>query len=231
MNEDKTILVEDRSEQVRGQLVELLSRYGYRVLESTSPSDTMERLEGGDIDLLLVEVGTPGIEEQTMIEEIRSNPPYEELPIIVMATPEEVDDVAVWVGSGCNDFLLKPINPRLLYQRVQTLVETHPRAYNRVACNVIVEGTTGAEQVTGELKEIGEGGASLVLDRRMATYDIMKLTFTLPRRPGELTLGAEIVHVQERNGRYIHGMRFIILDRDTREKIKQFVRDSVLQDS
>lgn len=231
MNEDKTILVEDRSEQVREQLIELLTRYGYRVLESTSPADTMELLEGGEVDLFLVEAGTPGIGEQTMIEEIRLNPSYEDLPVIVTATTEEVDEVAVWVGNGCNDFLLKPVNPRLLYQRVQTLVEAHPRAYNRVDCNVIAEGTTGAEQVTGELKEIGEGGASLVLDRRFATNDIMKLTFTLPRRPGELTLGAEIVHVQERKGRYAHGMRFIILDRDTREKIKQFVRDSVLLDS
>jgi two-component system chemotaxis response regulator CheY len=231
MNEDKTILVEDRSEQDRELLVELLSTYGYRVLESTSPAHTMELLEGDDIDLFLVEVGTPGIGEQTMIEEIRSNPSYEDLPVIVMATTEEVDDVAAWVGSGCNDFILKPVNPRLLYQRVQTLVETHPRAYNRVACNVIADGTTGVEQVTGELKEIGEGGASLVLDRRLATNDIMKLTFTLPSRPGELTLGAEIVHVQESKEGYIHGMRFIILDKDTREKIKQFVRDSVLQDS
>ena len=230
MNEPKTVLVVDRSQQVRGQLLELLNRYGYRALETGSPPDAMEILKKGEVDLLIVEVKTPGVEETTIIKEMRSDPSFEDIPVIVLATTEEVGDVASWVSSGCNDFLLKPINPRLLFQRVQTLVEANPRAYNRVPCNVVAEGTTGSDYVTGELKEIGEGGAGLVLDYPLATDDILKLTFTLPRQPGELTLGAEIIYVQEVEGSYIHGLRFIIIDRDTKERIKQFVHDTVLSE-
>jgi len=231
MSEPKTILVVDRSEKVRGQLLELLLRYGYKVLEAVSPEDAFEKLRGGEVDLLIVEVGTKGAVEETMIKEIRSHSLFEDVPVIVLATTDQVGDVASWISDGCNDFLLKPVNPRLLFQRVQTLIETNPRAYNRVACNVIAQGTTGSERVTGELREIGEGGAGLVLDRPLATDDILKLTFTLPRRPGELTLGAEIIHVQEVQGSHLHGLRFIIIDRDTRERIKQFVQDTILQDT
>ena len=230
MNEPKTILVVDRSQQDRGQLLELLTRYGYRILETGSPPEALDILRGGEVDLLIVEVGTPGAVEETMIKEMRSTSSFEDVPVIVLATTEEVGDVASWVSSGCNDFLLKPVNPRLLFQRVQTLVEANPRAYNRVPCNVVAEGTTGSEHVTGELKEVGEGGASLVLDRQLATDDILKLTFTLPRQPGELTLGAEIIYVQDVEGSYIHGLRFIIIDRDTRERVKRFVQDTLLQD-
>ena len=231
MIEQKTILVVDRSQQVRGHLVELLTRYGYLALETGSPPDAFHILREGEVDLLVVEVGTPGEHEETMIKEMRAPSSFEDIPVIVLATAEDVGDVAGWVSSGCNDFLLKPVNPRLLFQRVQTLIEANPRAYNRVPCNVIAEGTTGSENVTGELKELGEGGAGLVLDHSLATDDILKLTFTLPRRPGELTLGAEIIYVQEVEGSYIHGLRFIIIDRDTRERIKQFVQDTLLQDS
>jgi len=231
MNEPKTVLVVDRSQQVRGHLLELLTRYGYRVVETGSPPDALDLLKGGDVDLLIVEVGTPGTRESTIIRELRSDSTFEDLPVIVLATAEEVGDVANWISSGCNDFLLKPVNPRLLFQRVQLLVEANPRAYNRVPCNVAAEGTTGSDYVTGELKEIGEGGAGLVLDRPLATDDILKLTFTLPRQPGELTLGAEIIYVQEVEGSYIHGLRFIIIDRDTRERIKQFVHDTLLSNS
>ena len=229
MIESKTILVVDRSQQVRGQLVELLTRYGYHVLETGSTPDAFEILGEGDVDLLIVEVGTQGAVEETMIREMRSNSSFEDVPVIVLATTEDVGEVASWVSSGCNDFLLKPVNPRLLFQRVQTLVEANPRAYNRVPCNVVAEGTTGSEHVTGELKELGEGGAGLVLDRPLATDDILKLSFTLPRQPGELTLGAEIIYVQDVEGSYIHGLRFIIIDRDTRERIKLFVQDTLLQ--
>jgi len=231
MNEPKTVLVVDKSQQVREHLLELLTRYGYTVQETGSSSEALEILGGGEVDLLLVEVGTRGGVEETMIQEMRSNSSLEGIPVIVLATTEDVGDVANWVSSGCNDFLLKPVNPRLLFQRVQTLIEANPRAYNRVPCNVLAEGTTGSEHVTGELKEIGEGGASLVLDRQLATDDILKLTFTLPRKPGGVTLGAEIIYVHEMEGSYVHGLRFIIIDRDTRERIKQFVQDSLLQDS
>ena len=231
MIEQKTILVVDRSQQVRGHLAELLTRNGYRTLETGSPPDAFQILRKGEVDLLVVEVGTPGEHEETMIKEMRAPTSFEDIPVIVLATAEDVGDVAGWVSSGCNDFLLKPVNPRLLFQRVQTLIEANPRAYNRGPCNVIAEGTTGSENVTGELKEIGEGGAGLVLDHPLATDDILKLTFTLPRRPGELTLGAEIIYVQDVEGSYIHGLRFIIIDRDTRERIKHFVQDTLLQDS
>lgn len=231
MKETKTILVVDRSQKIRGQLAELLTRYGYDVLETGSPADAVEILRNGNVRLLIVEVGTRGTVEETMIREMRSTTTFEETPVIVLATAEEVGDVANWVSSGCNDFLIKPVNPRLLYQRVQNLVETNPRAYNRVPCNVLAEGTTGSEHVTGELKEIGEGGASLVLDHPLATDDILKLVFTLPRRPGDLTLGAEIIYVQDVEGSYIHGLRFIIIDGNTRERIKHFVQDAILSDS
>jgi DNA-binding response OmpR family regulator len=231
MNGPKTILVVDSSQQDRGQLLELLTRYGYRVLDTGSPPEAFDILRGGDVDLLIVEVGTSGVVEETMIKEMRSTSSFEDVPVIVLATTEEVGDVASWVSSGCNDFLLKPANPRLLFQRVQALIEANPRAHNRVPCNVIAEGTTGSEQVTGELKEIGEGGASLALDHQLAADDILKLTFGLPRRPVELTLGAKIIYVQDVDGMYIHGLRFIIIDNDTRERIKQFVQDTLLQDS
>jgi DNA-binding response OmpR family regulator len=231
MNETKTILVIDRSQKIREQLADLLTRYGYKVLATGSPAEAAKALHENEVDLLVVEVGTKGTAEETMIKEMRSTPSFEDIPVIVLATAEEVGDVASWVSNGCNDFLLKPVNPRLLFQRVQTLVETNPRAYNRVPCNVLAEGTTGSENVTGELKEIGEGGASLVLEHPLATDDILKLTFTLPRRPVELTLGAEIIYVQDVEGSYIHGLRFIIIDAGTREKIKQFVQDTLLQDA
>ena len=78
---------------------------------------------------------------------------------------------------------------------------------------------------------MGEGGAGMVLDRRLATDDILKLTFTLPCWTGALTLGAEIIYVQEVEGGYHHGLRFIIIDRGSRERIKRFVQDTLFQDT
>lgn len=230
MRESKSILVVDKSRKVRERLLEILTSYGYEVQASETHTKALELLESGSVDLLIVEVGTLGASEETFIQDIRSNPLLEGLPAIVLATTKEVGEAATWVKMGCNDFLLKPVNPRILFQRVQSLIEEHPRTYNRVPCNVLAQGTTGSQDVVGELLDIGEGGGSLLLDHKLETEDIIKLTFLLPRQHGELTLGAEIIYVHERDGHYSHGLRFIILGHHTREKIKDFVRDKLLHD-
>ena len=79
---------------------------------------------------------------------------------------------------------------------------------------------------TGELP-----GFQLGRSWRFPKDDILKLTFTLPRRPGVLTLGAETIYVRETDEGYYHGLRFIIIDKDTLGRIKQFVHDTLLQDS
>jgi CheY-like chemotaxis protein len=94
MNEPKKILVVDRSRQDRRQLLDLLTRYGYRVLETGSPPEAFGILRDGSVDLLMVEVGTAGVEEETMIKEMRSTSSFMEVPVIVLATTEEVGDVA-----------------------------------------------------------------------------------------------------------------------------------------
>ncbi len=229
--EKKTILVLERSQKDRAHLSDLLSRYGYLAEEEDSPERCLERIREGGVDLLMAGVGMSPGGGSSLIREIRSQPPGADVPVIVLATKEDLDDAARWLASGCNDFLLKPVNPRLLFQRVQALVESHPRAYRRVSCHAVAEGTTGAEGVMGELREIGEGGAGLLLDQQLAVNDILKLHFSLPRRPGGLTVGAAIIYVRETPEGYHHGLRFIIIDDGTRNRIKDFVQDALLQDA
>jgi CheY-like chemotaxis protein len=224
----KTILVIDPSQKVREEIAALLDGYGYQVKAAQDSDAGKVFFQEGDVDLILMEM----LSDKGAIEglgSLRSAPGGEEVPVVALVRTEEVGGVAAWLDAGCDDFLLKPVSPRLLFQRIQSLLESNPRAYNRVECSVVAEVTTGAQQATGTLREIGEGGAGLLIEEKLIPGDIVKVTFPLPRHTEDLVVGAEIIYVQEVDDQFLHGLRFIIIDTGTREKIREYVEEVQLK--
>jgi CheY-like chemotaxis protein len=224
----KTILVVEPSRKVREGLATLLDGYGYQVKEAQNADAGVVSFREGDVDLVLMEMSSDqGATEG--LRSLRSAPGGEEVAVVALVKTEEVGDVAAWLDAGCDDFLLKPVSHRLLFQRIQSLLESNPRAYNRVGCSVVAEVTTGKQQAAGTLREIGEGGAGLLLEEKLIAGDIVKVTFPLPRHTEDLVVGAEIIYIQETDEQFLHGLRFIIIDTGTREKIKEYVEEVQLK--
>lgn len=221
----KTVLVIEPLQEVRDGLTSLLAGYGYGVQETPDVDAGIALFNQGNIDLILMEM-SPGRTADDELEMLRAAPGGQEVPVVALVNTQEVGSVAAWLDAGCDDFLLKPVSPRLLFQRIQSLLESNPRAYSRVECNVVAEMTTGTQHATGTFREVGEGGASLVIDEKLPPGDIVKVNFPLPGHREELVVGAEVIYVQEIEGQqHLHGLRFIIIDTGTREKIRQFVEE------
>ena len=221
----KTILVVEPSQETRAELASLLEGYGYQVKEASEAKAGLTSFMEENVDLVLMEM-SPQRQAKDDLGSLRSARGGDEVPVVALVETQEVGSVAEWLDAGCDDFLLKPVSPRLLFQRIQTLLETNPRAYSRVDCNVVAELTTGTQHETGTFKEIGEGGAGMLIDEKLPPGDIVKLNFPLPGNREELVVGAEVIYVQEVEGKqYLHGLRFIIIDTGTRAKIRQFVQE------
>jgi CheY-like chemotaxis protein len=223
----KTILVVEPSQELREELTSLLNGYGYRVKGAMDADGGVTSFNEGDIDLVLMEM-SPQRSVHEELRALRSSPGGEEVPVVALVKTEEVGGVAAWLDAGCDDFLLKPVSPRLLFQRIQSLLESNPRAYNRVECNVVAELSTGTKLATGTFREVGEGGAGMLIENELPTGGIVKVNFPLPGHPEDLVVGAEVIYVQEMEGQFLHGLRFIIIDTGTREKIRQYVEEVLL---
>ena len=224
----KTILIVESSLELREELTSLLNGYGYRVKEALDVDMGVASFKEGDVDLVLMEM-SPQSPAKDVLRSLRSTPGGEEVPVVALVKTEEVGGVAAWLDAGCDDFLLKPVRPRQLFQRIQSLLESNPRAYNRVECNVVAELTTGTQQATGTFREVGEGGAGMLIENELPTGDIVKVNFPLPGYSEDLVVGAEVIYVQDMEGQFLHGLRVIIIDTGTREVIRKFVEDTLLQ--
>ncbi len=217
----KTVLLVDDSKLLRDQVAAMLETYGYRVLTAADGDEGLNVLLSGDtVDMVILDIVMPVMDGPAMLSKVRSSEGLEKLPILVLTAADHVEMVAPCLEAGADDYLLKPVDPRLLYQRVQKLLERNPRNYMRTACSSVVEVDTGHDLLTGELLELSEGGAGFLLKAPLDVGDIVKLTFALPRDAEELTVGAKVVHCHKAEGGYHSGVNFVIIEDKVRAKLR-----------
>jgi CheY-like chemotaxis protein len=110
----KILLVED-NEMNRDMLSRRLERRGYEVIFAHDGEEAVARAEADAPDLVLMDIGLPGIDGCEATRRIRSGPAGTGLPIIALTAHAMNVDEARAREAGCDDFDTKPIDlPRLI---------------------------------------------------------------------------------------------------------------------
>ncbi|WP_439615441.1 response regulator [Shinella sp.] len=110
----KILLVED-NEMNRDMLSRRLERRGYEVIFAHDGEEAVARAEADAPDLILMDIGLPGIDGCEATRRIRSGPAGTRLPIIALTAHAMSVDEARAREAGCDDFDTKPIDlPRLI---------------------------------------------------------------------------------------------------------------------
>lgn len=90
----------------------VLGSQGYEILWAETAESGLEMAEQTPPDLVLLDLGLPDIDGQTLVGYLRQMPGLEQVPIIaVPAWPEESARPMV-LAYGCNEFISKPIDVR-----------------------------------------------------------------------------------------------------------------------
>ena len=123
----ETVLVAEDNAQVRLAVHEILSKYGYTVLEGCSAEDAIRVSDQSDhpIDVLLTDLVMPGMGGPELAASIARSRPA----IKVICMSGYTDEAISWRESmGANaEFLEKPITPAALLQKVRQVVRGEGR--------------------------------------------------------------------------------------------------------
>jgi putative two-component system response regulator len=122
MNKPKRILVVDDEEQNLDLLVAMLESLGYESEVAEDGFDTLGKLSL-DIDLVLLDIMMSGMDGFEVARQIRSNPNYGDLPIIMVTALTSKEDRLRSVEAGANDFISKPVEKVELQVRVASLLK------------------------------------------------------------------------------------------------------------
>ncbi|MCP3940886.1 MAG: response regulator [Desulfobacteraceae bacterium] len=122
MEKKNRILIVDDNDSIRRVLQSMLESLGY---ETETASDGFEALSKlvFDIDLILMDILMPGMDGFQVVEAIRDQPAYKDIPIIMVTGLNTREDKVKAVKVGANDFISKPIDMTEIKVRTTSLLK------------------------------------------------------------------------------------------------------------
>jgi len=115
-----TILIVDDSATMRSLLVATLETLGQlAIVQASNGFEALRMLPREQINLVLTDINMPDINGLELLSFIRSNPIYQDLPVVVISTEGSRKDIEKGLALGANEYLVKPFHPDQLLKIVK----------------------------------------------------------------------------------------------------------------
>jgi CheY-like chemotaxis protein len=114
----KILVAEDNA--VTGTLITgVLTRHGYTIVLARNGSEALSLLNSDpDIQGVITDIMMPESSGLDLLRALRAHETWRSLPAIVLSVRDDRETVAEAFALGCRDYLLKPIRPDRLIERV-----------------------------------------------------------------------------------------------------------------
>lgn len=116
------LVVEDNPTNLK--LVEAALRRYYRVLAASSAEEALDLLLSQRPDLILMDLGLPGMGGLELTRELTATPDFANLPIVALTAHAMPADRQAAMEAGCAAFMTKPINTRTLADEIGRLIKS-----------------------------------------------------------------------------------------------------------
>jgi len=113
VDDSKTVLFVERT-ALRGS--------PYEVVTAANGEECLAQVAADRPDLILLDLVMPVMDGFETCRKLRSNPATREIPIVIVTTRGEAENVAAGRESGCSAYLTKPINNAELLAKIRELL-------------------------------------------------------------------------------------------------------------
>ncbi len=132
--EQYTILLVDDEPDVLEFLSYNLSKEGYKVFKAKNGKDGLELMKKNHPHLVILDVMMPGMDGIETCREIRSMPDFKETIVVFLTARGEDYSQLAGFDAGADDYIAKPIKPRILTSRVKALLRRlKPSSFNELS--------------------------------------------------------------------------------------------------
>ncbi len=123
--ESVSAVILDDNAHMRGLLRVILASFGVRHIdEAATTSEAMRYVAGGEIDIAFVDFKLAGLDGLDFCKRVREPlSPNRYLPIIMITAYAERTRVIDAINAGVDEFLVKPIRPIDVANRVNAIIE------------------------------------------------------------------------------------------------------------
>ncbi|MCE7934237.1 MAG: DNA-binding response regulator [Chlorobi bacterium CHB2] len=124
----KSILVVDDEEDIVQLLKYNLAKEGYSVATALNGVQALQAADGTHLDLIILDVMMPELDGFEVCRRLRSTPAHATTPIIFLTARVGEFDEILGLELGADDYIQKPISPRVLLARVKSILRRSTEA-------------------------------------------------------------------------------------------------------
>jgi len=187
-----------------------LTQAGYQVFTATNGKDAIKQAQKLNPQLIILDVMMPEMDGMEACEKIREIPELKDTIITFLtARSEEYSQVAGF-DVGADDYIAKPIKPKLLVSKVKGLL----RRLKEESIEDTETITVGNLQINREEYKVIKEGQSIVLPRKE-----FELLYLLATKPSKVFTRAEILDKVWGSEVIVGGRTIDVHIRKLREKI------------
>ncbi len=112
------VLIVDDDPQMLRAVVNALKARDYAVLTAANGETALEVLSRDEVDLILLDLGLPGIEGHEVIRRLRG---WSDLPVIVLSVRDAQGEKVAALDAGADDYVIKPFGIGELLARMRAV--------------------------------------------------------------------------------------------------------------
>jgi two-component system chemotaxis response regulator CheY len=117
----RTVLTIDDSRTMRDMLNMALSGAGFAVVQAVDGEDGLVRLAQQPVDVIITDINMPKLDGYGVIRAVRSDPAYDNTPILVLSTEGEQESKDIAKDAGATGWIVKPFDPAGLVNIVNSV--------------------------------------------------------------------------------------------------------------
>jgi two-component system KDP operon response regulator KdpE len=114
---ERVLIVDDDAQMLKA-VSNALSARGYYVWTAGTGEVALSVAAEEDLDLVLLDLGLPGIQGHEVIQRLRS---WSELPVIIISVRESQEEKVAALDAGADDFVTKPFGMKELLARMRAV--------------------------------------------------------------------------------------------------------------
>lgn len=174
------VLLAEDDEAIAAPLSRALGREGYEVTVEQSGSGTLERALSGSFDLLILDLGLPGMDGLEVCRQLRVG--GSDLAVLMLTARTDEVDFVVGLDAGADDYVGKPFRLAELMARVRALMRRRGGPEDSAV-------EVGDLRLEPAARRVLAGGTEIALSNK--EYELLKV---LMDRAGEVVSRDVILH-------------------------------------
>ena len=117
----KKVLIVDDEPNIVISLKFLLENAGFDVKSESDGQSALDAIASSTPDVLVLDVMLPGLDGFQVLRELRGDPRYEKLPVLMLTAKGQREDRKTAIDTGADVFISKPFSNDEVVKAVQDL--------------------------------------------------------------------------------------------------------------